>query len=152
MLETATSSTMFHYGNSFSFLKQCTLQISIFKVGGSPHFKQACSPKLKKHMYLSKESIRVTSTCFPVRTVLGFERNSSWCLQEEIGCVQFLKTIQMSRGSPCTSKRKVCMVEALASSTIFPLRVELHFQKSNSCNSQFSRLKRLIFFQIALLG
>jgi hypothetical protein len=32
------------------------------------------------------------------------------------------------------------------------LRVELELEKSNSCNSQFSRSKRLILFQIALLG
>jgi hypothetical protein len=42
------------------------------------------------------------------------------CLQGEIGCVWPIRAIQLSRGNPCTSKRKVCMVEALASSTMFP--------------------------------
>jgi hypothetical protein len=34
----------------------------------------------------------------------------------------------------------------------FTLRIELVFEMSNPCKSQFSMSKRLILFQIALLG
>jgi hypothetical protein len=67
------------------------------------------------------------------------------CLQGAIGCICSIRAIQLSRGSTCTPKRKVCMVEALASSTMFPFESWIRFWEESFLQFTFFKAEKAHF-------
>jgi hypothetical protein len=93
-----------------------------------------------RNMYLSKENSlcqkqRIYSTLFPVRTQLVFERNTA-C---NIGFSRFRQAIFLpnrpfhpSWKNTCISQIKPIVSEAALSNTLFPVRIELVYERDYS--------------------
>jgi hypothetical protein len=83
MLEDTASVALFPFDNWVGVWNEYFLAITIFKVYKVIFFMYTFSPKLKKHMYLSKKKkpsvleAGASSTFFPVRSELAFQRNTS---------------------------------------------------------------------------
>jgi hypothetical protein len=91
MLEAATSSTVCPCENSFSFWKECTLQISIFKVEFG-HLVPTTSIQLswRNTCISQKKTIHVRSTLFSCENCVSFGKEyflNLRCFKGEIGCV-----------------------------------------------------------------
>jgi hypothetical protein len=140
VLETGESSTFFPSENYVSFWKELILWHKCFKMEiGSICSKKVYSAELKKHMYLSKENhlcymLQHLVHCFPVSVQSVFERNTS-CnlgLQDEDRFSLFqIDLFSWIEETEVSLQRKPSMVEAAASSTLFPCYNWVSFSNKN---------------------
>jgi hypothetical protein len=141
--------------NWVSFSKEYSQKLRVLKVDvGSVCSKLAYSADLKKHTCLSKDNPSrlengAGSTLLSFQNWLTFERNTSWKL-----CFSMLRKalfvpnrpIQQVDETHISFERNSFLIEAVASSTIFPCENWVRFSKESSSKTDFSRWMKADIF------